>query len=219
VLDPFMGSGSTLVAAARTGRRYVGYDLDPDYVEIARERVAAASEGTPGVDGPAVDPTTAGLAAPKWAEQVLDDAGFTVTDHNRRIRGTGTVVPLVAEDARGRRWHVEVAGGSTSHRGGMARSEVVWRTLGRAAVLRGCTDDDGRTVPLLVLTTEPPRRGSEGDAAVRAAGPEVVFDVLGLGDADDRARLAKYAAGDHAEQPLVGYWSEDDTARRGGAPR
>ena len=39
VLDPFMGSGSALVAAARLGRRYVGYDLDPEYVEIARQRV------------------------------------------------------------------------------------------------------------------------------------------------------------------------------------
>src|SRR5688572_19242575 len=32
VLDPFLGSGSTLVAAARTARRGVGYDIDPTYV-------------------------------------------------------------------------------------------------------------------------------------------------------------------------------------------
>ncbi len=44
VLDPFMGSGSALVAAALLGRRYVGYDLDAHYVDIARRRVAAALE-------------------------------------------------------------------------------------------------------------------------------------------------------------------------------
>ena len=37
-----MGSGSALVAAARLGRRYVGYDLDPTYVELARRRVGEA---------------------------------------------------------------------------------------------------------------------------------------------------------------------------------
>ena len=35
VLDPFLGSGSTAVAAVRTGRHYVGYDTDPTYVDIA----------------------------------------------------------------------------------------------------------------------------------------------------------------------------------------
>jgi site-specific DNA-methyltransferase (adenine-specific) len=41
VLDPFLGSGSTAVAAARNDRRYVGYDTDPGYVELARERLVA----------------------------------------------------------------------------------------------------------------------------------------------------------------------------------
>lgn len=39
VLDPFLGSGSALVAAARHGRRYVGYDLDPTYAAVAERRV------------------------------------------------------------------------------------------------------------------------------------------------------------------------------------
>ena len=42
VLDPFMGSGSTAVAAVESERHYVGYDNDPAYLEIARARVAAA---------------------------------------------------------------------------------------------------------------------------------------------------------------------------------
>ena len=48
ILDPFMGSGSTLVAAARHGRRYVGYDLDPAFVDLARARVADDGPETAG---------------------------------------------------------------------------------------------------------------------------------------------------------------------------
>ena len=40
VLDPFMGSGSTAVAAVRTGRHFVGFDTDPEYATLARERIA-----------------------------------------------------------------------------------------------------------------------------------------------------------------------------------
>src|SRR5439155_10688161 len=39
VLDPFMGSGTTLIAAIRSSRRYLGYDTDPDYVATAKARV------------------------------------------------------------------------------------------------------------------------------------------------------------------------------------
>ena len=39
VLDPFMGSGSTGMAASELGHRFVGIDLDPAYVEIAQKRI------------------------------------------------------------------------------------------------------------------------------------------------------------------------------------
>ena len=45
VLDPFMGSGSTAVAAAQAERHYVGYDTDPAYVAMAEGRVADAAAG------------------------------------------------------------------------------------------------------------------------------------------------------------------------------
>jgi site-specific DNA-methyltransferase (adenine-specific) len=44
VLDPFIGSGTTAVAAVATRRHYVGYETDPDYVELAGRRVADALE-------------------------------------------------------------------------------------------------------------------------------------------------------------------------------
>jgi len=46
VLDPFIGSGTTAVAALRTERRYVGYDTEPSYIELAERRVAAARAAT-----------------------------------------------------------------------------------------------------------------------------------------------------------------------------
>ena len=42
VLDPFMGTGTTLVAAWEEGCRGIGIELDPEYVEIAQARLAAA---------------------------------------------------------------------------------------------------------------------------------------------------------------------------------
>lgn len=42
VIDPFMGSGTTGVACAQLGRRFVGIELDHDYFEIARKRIENA---------------------------------------------------------------------------------------------------------------------------------------------------------------------------------
>ena len=39
VLDPFMGSGTTILAALAAGRRVVGIELEPKYIEIAENRI------------------------------------------------------------------------------------------------------------------------------------------------------------------------------------
>ena len=43
VLDPFCGSGTTLMAAKLTGREYIGIEREQEYVEIARCRVDAVN--------------------------------------------------------------------------------------------------------------------------------------------------------------------------------
>lgn len=46
ILDPFAGSGSTGVAALSMGRRFIGCEIDPRYVRIANERIAAVVAGS-----------------------------------------------------------------------------------------------------------------------------------------------------------------------------
>ncbi|HEY7440088.1 MAG TPA: site-specific DNA-methyltransferase [Acidimicrobiia bacterium] len=201
VLDPFMGSGSTLVAAARADRRYAGFDLDPEYVAIARERVADEL-AEPGVDEPLARALHEGKKAPDLAEDVLREAGFVIRadGRGRRIRGTGVTVDVVAEDAAGRPWYFDVSGPFSSTRGGLLRTDAVWRALGRAHVLR-----EQRIAPLVLLTSELPRRGSEGDNALRAAGQAAFFDVVAMLSKDGRDRLRRYAHGD-CEEPVSGFW-------------
>lgn len=177
VLDPFMGSGSALVAASRLGRRYVGYDLDAEYVELARQRVAA--EGAP------IAPRD-GRAASKIAEATLAAAGFTITGRKRKVRGTGTTADLVATDPGGVVWHVLVGGTNSRLGGGLRRAETVWRTIGRATALRAKVPD----VPVVVLTTDLPPKGSEGDHALRATTPDVVHAVVDVLAPDAVARLS-----------------------------
>ncbi len=83
VLDPFMGSGSTLVAASRTGRRYVGYDLDAGYVDLARTRVHEEGD-------PIAYEEERGSGSKERVGDVLAEAGFTTEGPPVRLRGSGS---------------------------------------------------------------------------------------------------------------------------------
>jgi site-specific DNA-methyltransferase (adenine-specific) len=50
VLDPFMGSGTTGVACMMEGRSFIGIDKEPEYVEIARRRIATVQPALMGAD-------------------------------------------------------------------------------------------------------------------------------------------------------------------------
>lgn len=49
VLDPFMGSGTTGLVALRHGRRFIGLEIKPNYLEMARRRLHQAAHREPTV--------------------------------------------------------------------------------------------------------------------------------------------------------------------------
>ena len=209
ILDPFMGSGSSLVAAARLDRRYIGYDLDPSYVDIARQRVADEAADLASRALPASPVADEGMAAQRLAERILESAGFTLTRRNQRIPKTGTGVTFVATDADNREWYFDVAGSYTTYRGGLSRNDTVWKTLGKACALRSARD----AIPLVLMTSCLPKRPGEGDTALRAAGPETFFDAIDMLSPDALERLKHYAKGGYTANPLPGFWSAAELAR------
>jgi len=207
VLDPFMGSGSTMVAAARLGRRFVGYDLDPTYVDIARLRVRdeGASSPVAAVEDNAPIPlpdddsadfqaraSREGKAAQALAEELLTETGFTIVAKNQRVKGTGVVINFIATDADDVEWYFDVSGAFTSTRGGLLRTDTVWKSLGRAQALARAEKS-----PIVFLTSHLPNKGSEGDVALRTALEDIVYDAIEMRSPAGYDKLRKYAAGGH----------------------
>jgi modification methylase len=144
VLDPFMGSGTTAVAAVNTGRRYIGFDTDPTYVRQARERVSSMVPGRP------ADRRT----LKEMARTLLDDAGYVDVEDNPRV-APGVTVSFRATGPDGVSRLFELGGTHTPARPGLGRIDVVWRTIAKAAVVRETAAD----TELVVITSGTVRGG------------------------------------------------------------
>jgi site-specific DNA-methyltransferase (adenine-specific) len=198
VLDPFMGAGTTAVAALKVGRHYVGYDTDPAYIELADKRITKQRDRTETQRGPVILPAAPspadddenpmaravreGRKAQDIAHALLDQSGFTHIQKEVKLR-EGVIVNFSALDADGREWWFDVSGAFTSARPGLQRTDTLFKALGRAAVLHHSSPELHRYV---LLTTDLPRKGSNGARALDAvSGPGLpVYDViqLALGD-------------------------------------
>ncbi|HUQ40520.1 MAG TPA: site-specific DNA-methyltransferase [Acidimicrobiales bacterium] len=213
VLDPFMGSGTTAVAAVRTERHFVGYDTDAAYVEAAQRRVekerarlAQASTAAPmarvvlpSAPAPAdaqedfqARAVREGRAARDIAREAIEQCGFREIEANVSFP-EGVEVNFVAKDADGATWLFDVSGGFTSNRPGLRRTDTLWKALGKAAVLHSAYPKSR----LVLLTTNPPEPKGAGAAALAQVRGvrKAIRDVVVLSSSEDLGRLRTYARG------------------------
>mgnify|MGYP002401725495 CR=1 FL=1 len=182
VLDPFMGSGTTAVAAVRTGRHFVGYDTDPEYVAAATARVAAEQQAT--ADTPVAAPQVPsepadgedvlvrarreGHGAKELTRDLLELAGFGSVEP--APKAAGIEMTFAVRDVDGRRLLIDLCGAFTSSRPGLKRPDTLWKALGRAGSVQLLVDDEPTEV-VLVSTDVPARASTLGKALAAAAGP------------------------------------------------
>jgi DNA modification methylase len=76
VLDPFAGSGTTLVVAKKLGRKWIGFELSPKYATQAQARLDAASEGQ-ALEG-AEEPKLSAPATPRRRGSKKGDSGSRI---------------------------------------------------------------------------------------------------------------------------------------------
>ncbi len=168
VLDPFMGSGTTAVAAVNTSRHYVGYDTDAGYVRQARERVSSMVPGAPGGRRTLKD------LARTW----LDEAGYVDVEENARI-APGVTVSFRAIDAAGTVRLFELAGVHTPARAGLSRIDAVWRTIAKAAIAHENVAD----TEFVVLTSGAVRGGPLASVIGEGRPIARVVDIARVDDA------------------------------------
>lgn len=172
VLDPFMGSGTTGVAAKNTGRHYIGYDTDRAYVRQAKERIKSM------VPRDLPDRRT----LKEMARVLLDEAGYTDIDEAARV-SPGVTVSFRAVGPDGQTRCFELGGVNTPARPGLSRIENVWKVIAKSTICREVQPG----VDVVVLTVGTIRGGPLAAVTGEDAPIRAIVDVT-LDDAVERVR-------------------------------
>ncbi len=212
VLDPFLGAGSTLVAAQQSHRRAIGLDTDADYIRLSEKRLAEDSKEQELLPPEKLEEQSvhreaqaSGRLLKGYAEDLLIASGFRIQKAKPKVRGAGIEFDFLVEDSKGASWYVEVSGAfsSTQPRAGLMSPEVVLKTLGKAHIFKEIrTAQDPR---LLLLTTHLPHKGPARQQ-LRAVGFRGYFDALSMCSLKDRERLAHYGTQGAGKSPKPGWW-------------
>lgn len=206
VLDPFMGSGSTAVAAIRTDRHFIGYDTDADYVKRAKKRIKDEHalrklDESVRVAVPAVleelvdDRVTRAIREGRMVEEVvrvlLEECGFIDLKQDVKVPKSGVEYDIVATDKKGKQWAFDVSGAFTTTRSGLRRVDSLWRSLGKAAVFAAAE----KPLPLIFLTTDVPVKGSAALASLQqlTGKGKPIAAVLQIGTEETRETLRTFA--------------------------
>jgi site-specific DNA-methyltransferase (adenine-specific) len=160
VCDPFCGSGSTLVAAKKTGRRGVGYDHDPAYVALSAERVAA-TEAAP---REMPERTTKAEITERFT-----NAGAMVAPRPDRLPGCPLTADLSVVLSDGTSLQVLVAGDFSMGRTGAMTTAGCLEVLGKASLLHGAGAES-----ICVVVPQAPRPQSEQAKILDAASVDVI---------------------------------------------
>jgi site-specific DNA-methyltransferase (adenine-specific) len=240
VLDPFAGSGTTLVAAARTGRIGVGFDTDAAYVELAQKRLDAERERASQRDDAirrielANEPAQQefllaqlppedrqehfqaravreGKKAQDIARLRLHEAGFdNVDDKARHPSGIIEFNFLATSPDGARQWWVDVSGAFTTNRPGLQRTDTLWKMLGRLHVLKAMGDGQDRHDDRVLVLTS--NLPKRGSPGDRALRAVGPGVIFDAIELYDPAGLARLRRYAHAEDssPLPGFWDEDE---------
>ena len=133
VLDPFFGTGTTGAVARRLGRRWIGIEREPAYVEVARERIDSTlpldESAMETVPDKRAQPRVAfgllvesGMVAPgtmltdgkrRWSARVRADGSIECQGHSGSIHKVGAALQGAPSCNGWTLWHVEQEGGLT----------------------------------------------------------------------------------------------------------